>query len=105
VTAGIGILNALLMAGNYSSSEIATNQQGKELTMSKSRNSYSPESQMEGGENLSSMDSREQQFSDSDVASRAYERWQRRGQPDGSAEEDWFEAERELESHQTAAPA
>ena len=72
--------------------------------MSKSRNTYSPESQMEDGENRSSMDSREKRFSDSDIASRAYERWQGRGQPDGSAEEDWFEAERELESHETAAP-
>jgi hypothetical protein len=76
----------------------------RKLQMSKSRNSDSPESRMEDGENQSSMDSREKQFRESDVASRAYERWQRRGQPDGSAEEDWFEAERELESHETGAP-
>lgn len=73
--------------------------------MSKSRNTYLPESQMEDRGNQSSMDSREKRFSNSDVASRAYERWQLRGQPDGSAEEDWFEAERELESHETGAPA
>jgi hypothetical protein len=73
--------------------------------MSKSRNTYSPESQMKDGENRSSMDSREKRFSDSDIASRAYERWQRRGQPDGSAEEDWFEAERELEGHEIGAAA
>jgi hypothetical protein len=51
------------------------------------------------------MDSHEKRFTDSDIASRAYERWQHRGQPDGSAEEDWFEAERELESHETGAAA
>ena len=60
---------------------------------------------MEDGPNRSSMDPGEKRFSDSDVASRAYERWQRRGQPDGSAEEDWFEAERELESHEAGAAA
>ena len=30
------------------------------------------------------------------LAERAYELWQARGCPDGSAECDWFEAEREL---------
>ena len=73
--------------------------------MSKSRNTYSPESQIEDGENRSTMDSPEERLSNSDIASRAYERWQRRGQPDGSAEEDWFEAERELESHEAGAAA
>ncbi|MGH9609522.1 MAG: DUF2934 domain-containing protein [Bryobacteraceae bacterium] len=31
------------------------------------------------------------------IAARAYERWRQRGFPEGSAEEDWLEAERELE--------
>lgn len=31
------------------------------------------------------------------IAARAYERWKQRGFPEGSAEEDWFHAERELE--------
>ena len=73
--------------------------------MSKSRNSYSPESPLEERGKGSSTDSHEKQFTDSDIASRAYERWQHRGEPDGSAEEDWFEAERELESHETGAAA
>lgn len=30
------------------------------------------------------------------IAARAYERWRQRGFPEGSAEQDWFEAEREL---------
>lgn len=33
----------------------------------------------------------------SSIAARAYERWRERGFPEGSAEEDWFQAERELE--------
>jgi hypothetical protein len=73
--------------------------------MSKSRHTYSPESQMEDGDSRSPMDSREARFSHSDVASRAYERWQRRGRPEGSAEDDWFEAERELESQEMGAQA
>jgi hypothetical protein len=36
-------------------------------------------------------------FNQSEIASRAYERWQRRGCPDGSAEEDWLAAEQEIE--------
>ena len=31
-----------------------------------------------------------------EIAKRAYELWQARGCPGGSAESDWFEAEREL---------
>ena len=31
------------------------------------------------------------------VARRAYERWELRGREDGRDQEDWFEAERELE--------
>ena len=31
------------------------------------------------------------------VARRAYERWESRGREDGRDQEDWFEAERELE--------
>jgi hypothetical protein len=34
---------------------------------------------------------------DSIISARAYERWRQRGFPEGSAEEDWFEAERELD--------
>ena len=35
---------------------------------------------------------------ENDVADRAYQRWVERGCPQGSADEDWFEAERELRS-------
>lgn len=42
-------------------------------------------------------------FGHADIAARAYELWQERGCPDGSAEEDWHQAARELraraESH------
>lgn len=31
------------------------------------------------------------------VARRAYERWEERGREDGRDQEDWFEAERELD--------
>jgi hypothetical protein len=31
-----------------------------------------------------------------EIAVRAYDIWCRRGRPDGSAQEDWFQAEREL---------
>lgn len=37
------------------------------------------------------------QLEQSSIAARAYERWRERGFPEGSAEEDWFQAERELE--------
>jgi hypothetical protein len=33
-----------------------------------------------------------------DVAELAYQRWVERGRPQGSPEDDWFEAERELRS-------
>jgi len=36
-----------------------------------------------------------------EIAARAYEIWQSRGCPSGSAEEDWFQAERELKTQQT----
>lgn len=42
-------------------------------------------------------------LSHSDVESRAYDLWQDRGCADGSAEDDWFEAERELESRETVS--
>ncbi len=71
--------------------------------MSKSRNSYSPETPVEEDESRRSMEAYQEQCTDFDVASRAYERWQRRGKPHGSAEEDWFEAERELKSQETGA--
>jgi hypothetical protein len=35
-------------------------------------------------------------FGHADIASRAYEIWQERGCPDGSAEEDWYRASEEL---------
>ena len=36
----------------------------------------------------------------SDIATRAYELWQERGFSDGSAEEDWCQAEHEVASSQ-----
>jgi hypothetical protein len=40
------------------------------------------------------------QPSESAIAAHAYELWQARGCPDGSPEEDWFRAERELQHPQ-----
>ena len=37
-------------------------------------------------------------FGHSDIAALAYELWQSRGRPEGSAEEDWFNAVKELRS-------
>ncbi len=73
--------------------------------MSKSKHSYSPESHNGNHETQSSADARPERLTQSEIASRAYERWQHRGRPDGSAEEDWFEAEREVESQQAATQA
>jgi hypothetical protein len=39
-----------------------------------------------------------------DIADRAYQRWVDRGCPQGSPEEDWFEAERELRSGSSLSP-
>ena len=38
-----------------------------------------------------------EQKSSQDIVALAYELWQARGCPDGSPEEDWFKAERELQ--------
>ena len=38
------------------------------------------------------------QPSQNDIAALAYHLWQARGRPEGSPEEDWFQAERELAS-------
>src|SRR5689334_2155009 len=41
------------------------------------------------------------------IRDRAYARWQERGSPQGTAEQDWFEAERELSeqlAHETPRP-
>ena len=37
-------------------------------------------------------------LNEQDIANIAYQRWLDRGCPEGSAEEDWYEAERELKS-------
>lgn len=73
--------------------------------MSKSRQHNSPESGIKNGDTRSSADATEKRFNHSRIASRAYDLWQDRGRPEGSAEEDWFEAERELESHETGTQA
>lgn len=38
----------------------------------------------------------------SDIAILAYQLWEERGRPDGSAEQDWLEAERQLHSRSSA---
>jgi hypothetical protein len=69
--------------------------------MSKSRHNNSPEAGIKNGDTRSSGDVTEKRFNHSEIASRAYDRWENRGRPNGSAEEGWFEAEREVESHET----
>ena len=39
------------------------------------------------------------EISHADIAALAYRLWERRGCPDGTAEQDWREAERQLKSH------
>lgn len=60
------------------------------------KNAESPELYTENETEQPSAADGEQQPTSSDVASRAYDLWQQRGCPEGSAEEDWLEAEREL---------
>ncbi len=50
----------------------------------------------------SSADHRKRPRSNREIASRAYELWLERGCPDGSAEEDWHQAEQEVESLETS---
>ncbi|HZS54247.1 MAG TPA: DUF2934 domain-containing protein [Bryobacteraceae bacterium] len=64
--------------------------------------SYSPTPSKDDVIHSSPLDS-EKHLNHSEIASLAYERWQRRGGPDGSAEEDWLEAERDLESREVLA--
>lgn len=40
-----------------------------------------------------------------EIAARAYECWQERGGIGGTAEEDWFQAERELRAHRARSAA
>jgi Protein of unknown function (DUF2934) len=39
------------------------------------------------------------------IAARAYEKWCKRGRPDGTQMQDWLEAEAELRVEQTRTPA
>ncbi len=43
--------------------------------------------------------------SNKSISERAYKLWQQRGCPDGSAEQDWFEAKHLIEQSAAAAPA
>ena len=71
--------------------------------MSKSREVKSPESMDE--EQSSSVSQHRKGLAHHDVSSRAYELWQERGCPDGSAEEDWLQAERQVELLETELAA
>ena len=42
--------------------------------------------------------------STSDIAALAYELWQQRGCPEGSPEQDWYEAERKVQSQTESQP-
>ena len=43
------------------------------------------------------------QLTELEVANLAYQRWVKRGCPEGSPQEDWYEAEHELQSHSRAS--
>jgi hypothetical protein len=49
-------------------------------------------------ENNHSSNSSEVSISNSDIAALAYKLWQERGCPEGSPDEDWYEAQRKLQS-------
>jgi hypothetical protein len=49
-------------------------------------------------------DSSETVKSTSDIAALAYELWQQRGCPEGSPEQDWYEAERKVQSQTESQP-
>ena len=42
--------------------------------------------------------------STSDIAALAYELWEQRGCPEGSPEQDWYEAERKVQSQTESQP-
>ncbi len=71
--------------------------------MSKSRESNSAES-MDRGQS-SAVSRHKRQLIDDEIASRAYDLWQEKGFPEGSAEENWLQAERELELQDTELAA
>ncbi len=58
-----------------------------------SRREHEPERQSEAGHRPAH----------DEIAALAYEHWERRGCPIGSAEEDWFAAERELKNRRERA--
>ena len=71
--------------------------------MSKSIKGNAPESIEE--EQSSSKPQHQKRLGHDDVSSRAYLLWQERGCPNDSAEEDWLQAEREIESQETELAA
>jgi hypothetical protein len=73
--------------------------------MSKSNGMNLLESRLSDQEQAFSNGKREGRRKHSYIASRAYQRWQHRGCPEGSAEDHWLPAEREFASLGTATPA
>ena len=66
--------------------------------MSKSRDTKSPDVI---DEELSSAGQHRPARPNRDIALRAYELWEQRGCPEGSAEKDWANAEREIDLQET----
>lgn len=54
---------------------------------------------------LHATDERNRREDEIEIALRAYELWQERGCPEGSAEEDWIQAEREVKSKEVDVAA
>jgi hypothetical protein len=73
--------------------------------MSTRHDNNSPEFQPRGrDEHFSAVQDREQ-LRHSKIVEKAYNRWQQRGCPEGTADEDWFEAERQYESRELVSAA
>jgi len=69
----------------------------KESNMSTRHHNNSPELQPRGRDEHFSAGHDGEQLRHAKIAEQAYNRWQQRGCPEGTADEDWFEAERQYE--------
>ena len=66
------------------------------MNISKETNSTEPLN----AEQPSTVRRRKEHWSEDEIASRAYSLWQEKGFPEGSAEDDWLQAEHDLESRE-----
>ena len=64
----------------------------------------SPAGRASDGSKLETASLQYDPMEDKAIAQRAYECWNERGCPEGSPEEDWYRAEREIKSHRGMLP-